>query len=87
MSNDRYVRLFEQETTLIRSVEHLVRVCCNTRCFRAVNVTCLKSRVGLRQTAHYWANAGVLLGARVRRRVAFETIKLIDAKVLRTIII
>ncbi len=26
MSNDRYVRLFEQETTLIRSVEHLVHI-------------------------------------------------------------
>ena len=39
------------------------------------------------QTAHSWANAGVLLGARVRRRVpvAFETIKLIGAKVLCTI--
>ena len=33
---------------------------------------CLKSQVGLLQTAHYWANAGVLLGAHVRRRVAFE---------------
>ncbi len=37
------------------------------------------SRVGLRETAHSWANTGVLLGARVRRRVAFETIKLFDA--------
>ena len=37
------------------------------------------SRVGLRQTAHSWANTGVLLGARVRRRVAFEAIKLFDA--------
>ncbi len=53
-----------------------------TRCLRAVNFTCLKSRVGLRQTVHYWANAGVLFGARVGRRVAFETIKLIHAKVL-----
>ena len=51
------------------------------RVCRTVNVTCLKSRVGLRQTAHSWANAGIVLGARVRRRVAFETIKLIDAKV------
>ena len=56
-----------------------------TRCLLAVNVTCLKSQVGLLQTAHSWANGGVLLGARVRRRVAFETIKLIDAKVLCTI--
>ena len=56
------------------------------RCLRAVNVTCLKSQVGLLQTAHSWANAGVLLGARrVCRRVAFETIKLIDADVLCTI--
>ena len=54
-----------------------------TRC--AVNVTCIKSKVGLLQTAHYWANAGVLFGARVGRRVAFETIKLIHAKVLCTI--
>ena len=38
--------------------------------------TVSSSQVGLHQTAHYWANAGVLLGARVRRRVAFETIKL-----------
>ena len=55
---------------------------------RAVNVTCIKSKVGLLQTAHYWANAGlpgVLFGARVGRRVAFETIKLIHAKVLCTI--
>ena len=56
-----------------------------TRCLRAVNVTCIKSKVGLLQTAHYWANAGVLFGARVGRRVAFETIKLIHAKVLCTI--
>ena len=53
-----------------------------TRCLRAVNITCIKSKVGLLQTAHYWANAGVLFGARVGRRVAFETIKLIHAKVL-----
>ena len=53
-----------------------------TRCLHAVNVTCLKSKVGLLQTAHSWANTGVLLGARVRQRVAFKTIKLIYAKVL-----
>ena len=47
-----------------------------------VNVTCIKSKVGLLQTAHSWANAGILFGARVGRRVAFETIKLIHAKVL-----
>ena len=36
----------------------------------------LKSQVVLLQTAHSWANAGVLLGARMHReRVAFETIK------------
>ena len=34
------------------------------------------SQVVLLQTAHSWANAGVLLGARIRRRIAFETIKL-----------
>ena len=45
-----------------------------TRCLRAVNVKCIKSKVGLVQTAHYWANAGVLFGARVGRRVAFEAI-------------
>ena len=56
-----------------------------TRCLRAVNVTCIKSKVRLLQTAHYWTNAGVLFGARVARRVAFETIKLIHAKVLCTI--
>ena len=34
------------------------------------------SQVVLLQTAHSWANAGVLLGARMHReRVAFETIK------------
>ena len=38
----------------------------------------LKSQVGLLQTAHSWANAGVLLGAHVRRRVAFETINYRD---------
>ena len=42
-------------------------------------------KVGLLQTAHSWANAGVVFGARVGRRVAFETIKLIHAKVLCTI--
>ena len=41
---------------------------------RAVNVRCIKSKVGLLQTAHSWANAGVLFGARVGRRVAFGTI-------------
>ena len=50
-----------------------------------VNVTCIKSKVGLLQTALSWANAGVLFDARVGRRVAFETIKLIHAKVLCTI--
>ena len=48
-------------------------------------VTCIKSKVGLLQTANSWANAGVLFGARVGRRVAFGTIKLIHAKVLCTI--
>ena len=38
--------------------------------------TKFKSQVGLLQTAHSWANAGVVLDAHVRRRVAFETIKL-----------
>ena len=52
---------------------------------RAVNVACIKSKVGLLQTAHSWANTGVLFGARVGRRVAFETIKLIHAKVCFTI--
>ena len=56
-----------------------------TRCLCAVNVTCNKSKVGLLQTAHSWANTGVLFGALVGRRVAFETIKLIHAKVLCTI--
>ena len=56
-----------------------------TRCLRAVNVTCIKSKVGLLQTAHSWANAGVLFGERVGWRVAFETIKLIHAMVLCTI--
>ena len=55
------------------------------RCLRAVNVTCLKSQVGLLKTAHSRANAGVSLGARVPRRVAFETINLIGATVLCTI--
>ena len=37
----------------------------------------LKSQVVLLQTAHHWANAGVLLGARMHReRGAFEAIKL-----------
>ena len=39
-------------------------------------VQSLKSQVVLLQTAHSWANAGVLLGARMHReRVAFEAIK------------
>ena len=56
-----------------------------TPCLRAGNVTCIKSKVGLLQTAHSWANAGVLFGARVGRRVAFETINIIHANVLSTI--
>ena len=36
----------------------------------------IKSQVCLLQTDHSWANAGVLLGGRVRRGTAFETIKL-----------
>ena len=51
-----------------------------TRCQRHMH------EVGLLQTAHSWANAGVAFGARVGRMVAFETIKLIHAKVLCTII-
>ena len=47
----------------------------NTCCLRAVNVSCIKSIVGLLQTAHYWANARVLFGVRVGRKVAFETIE------------
>ena len=43
-----------------------------------ISYSSLKSQVGLLQTAHSWANAGVLLGARVRRRVAFETINYRD---------
>ena len=31
------------------------------------NKRSLKSQVGLLQTAHSWANAGVVLGGRVRR--------------------
>ena len=38
----------------------------------------VSSRVGLLQTAHSWANAGVLLGARVHLRVAFESINYRD---------
>ena len=37
-----------------------------------ISYSSLKSQVGLLQTAHSWANA--LLGARVRLRVAVETI-------------
>ena len=55
------------------------------RCLRAVNIKCIKSKVDLLQKARSWANAGVLFDARVGRRVAFETIKLIHAKVLCTI--
>ena len=43
-------------------------------------------QVGLLQTAHSWANAGVLLamlGARVRLRVAFETINYLNDKLVR----
>ena len=46
--------------------------------FEARVLIVLYSQVGLLQTAHSWANAGVLLGARVRRRVAFETINYRD---------
>ncbi len=36
------------------------------------------SQVSLLQTAHSWANAGVLLGGRMRLGIAFATIKLSD---------
>ena len=36
----------------------------------------LKSQVGLLQTAHSWANAGILLGGRIGRGIAFATINL-----------
>ena len=43
------------------------------KCFFAKG---LKSQVVLLQTAHSWANAGVVFCARMHReRVAFETIK------------
>ena len=42
--------------------------------FRVVDT----SQVGVLQTAHSWANAGVVLGARLRLRVAFETINYRD---------
>ena len=32
-----------------------------------MNMSCLKSQVVLLQTAHSWANAGVVLGARMHR--------------------
>ena len=51
---------------------------CRQRCIFVRAGFALKSHVGFLQTAHSWANAGVLLGARVRRRVAFETIKYRD---------
>ena len=38
----------------------------------------LKSQVCLLQTAHSWANPEVVLRARVRLRVAFETINYRD---------
>ena len=47
----------------------------------------LRSQVGLLQTAHSWANAGVLLVARVRRRVAFETINYRDEVSERQVIV
>ena len=55
------------------SVSHKRRVCCIPAAYAL-------------QTAHSWANARVLLGARMRRKVAFETIKLIDANILLCII-
>ncbi len=36
----------------------------------------LKSQVGLLQTAHSWANAGIFLGGRIGRGIAFATINL-----------
>ena len=38
-----------------------------------VIILAVSSQVVLLQPAHSWANAAVLLGGRVRRRVAFET--------------
>ena len=42
--------------------------------FARVMATKIWSQVGLHQTAHSWATAGVLLGVRMRHGVAFETI-------------
>ena len=53
----------------------------------SVRLAVLKSQVGLLQTAHSWANAGVLLGARVRRRVAFKTINYRDEVSERKVIV
>ena len=47
----------------------------------------MASQVGLLQAAHSWANAGVLLGARVRRRVAFETMNYRDEVSERKVIV
>ena len=60
----------------------LIRVCCIPAAYALS--TSRASSLKL-ETAYSWANAGVLFGARVGRRVAFETIKLIHAKVLCTI--
>ena len=51
-------------------------VCFFSIFFMLIIINVLKSQVGLLQTAHSWANAGVLLGGRMRRRIAFATIKL-----------
>ena len=62
-----------------------------TRCLRAVNITCIKSRVGLRQTVHSWVNTGVVFGCahgsegHMDIRHFGETMKLIDTNVLCTI--
>ena len=63
-----------------------IRVCCIPAAY-ALSTSCVSSlKVGYSKQPILGLNAGVLLGARVRRMVAFETIKLIDAKVLCTIV-
>ena len=67
--------------------DHLL--CAHTMRFSSFRRTTVGPTTGLKsqvvssrftpQTAHSWAGTGVLLGARVRRRVAFGTINYRDA--------
>ena len=64
---------------LVKSITLMMLPLCLSQCManvQSVLPLILVSQVVLVQTAHYWANSGVLLDGRMRLGVALETINL-----------